>query len=76
MPRFSSAAAFSLARISACWSLGMVLRGEVGVRERERIGMVSGYVGSRMTCRENCARVSWEGASRIAYEDQVCRCRE
>ena len=59
MSRFSSAAAFSLVRISACWSLGIVLLGDVGVRERESIGIVSGYVGGRMTCRENCAGVSW-----------------
>ena len=47
-----------MARISLCWSLGMVLRGEVGVRERESMGMVSGYVDGRMTWRENCAGVS------------------
>jgi hypothetical protein len=61
MPKFSSAAALSLARISACWSLGIVLLGEVGVRERESMGMVSGYVGGRMACRENCAVVSSRG---------------
>jgi hypothetical protein len=74
MPRFSSAAASSFARISAWCSLGIVLRGEVGVRERESEGMVSGYVGGRMTCRENCAGVS--GDCPGVYEDQVCRCRE
>jgi hypothetical protein len=74
MPKFSSAAALSFARISTCCSFGIVLRGEVGVRERESEGMVSGYVGGRVTCRENCAGVS--GDCRGGYEDQVCRCPE
>jgi hypothetical protein len=33
----------------------MGLRGESVVRERERSGMISGYVGGRTTCREKWA---------------------
>lgn len=63
IPTFSSAAEVNLAKISACCSLGMGLRGDVRVRDRDSSGMTSGYVGGSMTCNANCAilRKAWMG---------------
>jgi hypothetical protein len=46
----------SLERISLNCSLAIVLRGDVDVRERESSGIISGYVGGKLTCNRNCAR--------------------
>jgi hypothetical protein len=51
-----------------------VLRGEVGVKERDSSGAISGYVGGSIVWREKCADVSWVFRNGC-YENQVCPCQ-